>query len=308
MTLDPQAPERVGVPGVAAAPGAAPLTHSALPLWRTGSRVAWLLAGIGLFLFALLGGIGAAADDTSSSGTRIAAGVIGGLIALRLLFGTVQGFRAAFGDTPFLELHPELGLRLHDRIVLREPLEIPRRLLRAGAVDGSARRPAARHPASLLRLALASSSWRRRGLGSTLVRFRVADADAWCWGARGGSRLPQLGHARDVPNFALVLSEPVPAPRVRRGNRTWMLGHPPHGRVRKGEPLYGLLCTVRDPELAQRALSAWGLTGSLECADLDPVEATPPSRRRQVRFGRYAVAAFVVWTGVNALYGFGAFG
>jgi hypothetical protein len=288
VTLDPQAPERVGTPAPAEAQGAAPLAHSALPLWRTGSRVGWLLVGIGLFLFALLGGIGAAADDRSATGTRVAAGVIGGLIALRLLFGMVQGFRAAFGDTPFLELHPELGVRLHDRIVLREPLEIPRRLLRAGAVEGPPKR--------------------RRGLGSTMVRFRVADAEAWCWGARDGSRLPQLGHARDVPNFALVFSEPIPAPRVRRGSRTWMLGHPPHGRVHKGEPLCGLLCTVRDPELAERALAAWGLRGALECADLDPVEAAPPSRRRQVRFGRYAVAAFVVWTGVNALYGFGAFG
>jgi hypothetical protein len=295
VTLDPQAPERVGAPADGNRPthpgqtpfSAAPLTHSALPLWRTGSRVGWLLAGIALFLFALLGGIGAAADDTSSTGTRIAAGVIGGLIALRLLAGTVQGFRAAFGDTPYLELHPELGLRLHDRIVLREPLEIPRAQLRAGAVEGPPRR--------------------RRSLGSTLVRFRVAGAEAWCWGAREGSRLPQLGHVRDIPNLALVFTEPIAAPRARRGSRTWMLGHPPHGRVRKGEPLCGLLCTVRDPELAERALAAWGLTGTLECADLDPVDAVPPSRRRQVRFGHYAVAAFVLWTGVNALYGFGAF-
>jgi hypothetical protein len=87
-----------------------------------------------------------------------------------------------------------------------------------------------------------------------------------------------------------------------------MLGHPPHGRVHSGEPLCGLLCTVRDPELAQRALNAWGLAGSLTAADLDGVDPAPPSRRRQGRFAQYAITAFVLWTGANALYGFGVFG
>lgn len=283
------APDGVAAPAGIASPSAdGALTHSALTLWRTGSRVVWLLAGAGLFLLALLGSIGVAADNTSSTATRVAIGVVGGLIALRLLAGTVQGFRAAFGDTPYLELHPELGVRLHDKILMREPIEIPRAALRAGAVEGPPRR--------------------RRTLGSALTRFPVEGTGAWCWGAWEGSRLPKLGHARDIPNFVLVLREPIPAPRVRHGNRTWMLGHPPHGRVRRGEPLGGLLFTVRDPELAQRALDTWGLAEPLRPADLDPVEPAPPSRRRQARFAHYAVAAFVVWIGLNALAGFGVFG
>jgi hypothetical protein len=287
VSLDPRAPERVIAPSVGEAPSTA-LAHSALPLWRTGSRVAWLLAGGVAALFLVLGGIGAAADANNDSGTRIALGVIAGLVVVRLFGTAVQAVRAAFGATPWLELHPELGLRLHDKILMREPIEVRPEALRAAAVEGPPRR--------------------RRGLGASLVRFPVDGAGAWTWNARLGSRLPQLGHARDIPNLMLVLREPISAPRVRRGSRTWMLGHPPHGRVRRGEPLCGLLCTVRDPELAQQALDAWGLSGSASPADLDAVVAQPPSRQRQARFGRFAVGAFVVWAVVNALAGFGVFG
>ncbi|MCW3065506.1 MAG: hypothetical protein JWN32_2678 [Solirubrobacterales bacterium] len=288
MTLDPEAPERVVAPSGGEATAAAAFEHAALPLWRSGSRVTWLLVGGLVALFLLLGGIGAAADPGVHTATRIFLGVVAGLVLIRLLVGTMQAFRAAFGDTPWFELHPHLGLRLHDKILMREPIEISRAALAAGAVEGPPRR--------------------RRGLGSDLVRFPVDGAEAWTWSARAGSRLPQLGHARDVPNLVLVFREPIAAPRMRRGNRTWMLGHPPHGRVRRGDPVCGLLCTVRDPELAQRALAAWGLDRDLSPAALDLAQPLPPSRRRQAQFGRFAVGAFVVWTVVNALAGFGVFG
>ena len=282
--LDPTAPERVLMPSPAPARG---LEHSALPLWRSSSRVVWLAAGAVAALLAISAGLGAAGDSSINSASRVVLVAVGAVALLRVLFGTIQAFRAALGDTPWLEVHPDLGLRLHDRIVLREPLVIPRDALRAGAVEGAPRR--------------------RRGLGASLVRFRVADAEAWTWSARSGSRLPQLGHARDIPNVALVLNSPIAAPRVRRGSRTWMLGHPPHGRVRGGEPLGGLLCTVRDPELLERALATWGLADTLQRADLDLAPPTPPARRRQRHYTQYALAAFVVWTALQALAGFGVF-
>lgn len=272
------------------ADGLAPAGVS-LDLWRPRGRFVWLLVGCVGFVLLLSLALGAFAGPRTTHlprGVWLVVGTLAALQALRLLLGARQGKRAAFGRQPWIELDPARGIVVHDRILLREPLVLPREALAAWAVD--------------------EGPPRRRGFGQSIVRFPLPGGEpAFLWGAREGSRLPQLGQARDLPNLALVLAAPVVAPeKLRRPKRGWYLGHPPRGRLAPGEPVPGLLLTLADPASAAATLAGWELA-PVAREHVVGIPARSVARARQRKWEIAAIVAFALWTAFQALGAFGAF-
>lgn len=272
--------------GEAGTPGAGSVS---LELWRPRGRFLWFLVGIVAFLVLFSLVLGSVDNHRIRPVFRVLIAVVAAMQALRLLLGARQGRRTAFGRQPWVELDPARGIVVHDRILLREPLVLPRTALTAWAVD--------------------AGPPRRHGFGQSLARFALPGSEpAFLWGARAGSRLPQLGQARDLPNLALVLDTPVAAPaKLRRPMRGWYLGHPPRGRLGRGEPIPGLLLTLADPARGAQALSGWPGLAPLAREHLANVPARSRARGRQRRWELAAIAAFGLWTAMQALGAAGVF-
>ena len=136
-------------------------------------------------------------------------------------------------------------IRLAHPQLLREPWQVPRRLVRTIAVDDADDRRAL--TGEQVRFLWSDSSWSHPA--ST-----AAGALGALW-TDDGPLIPMVAAPHDRPTVALVFTEPVPAPRMRRPSETSPL---------PGEAIGGLLLTAADTS----ALVAAGLPDGLTQQDV----------------------------------------
>ncbi len=237
----------------ASAPAAGPARWRADPLDLTLedreldgvlARVAfWLALGLGLPLTGVLLFVPLAA--TTSLGAQAIVRAIG------VVMGCAVGWliwtrRRARAHPPRLTVNANGFTLVHPRL-LREPLCIPREVVRVAAVNTGAGSPDPRRRFPV---------YPDRAFDSHAAR--AAAPRGWVWPS-SRAQLPLYSLARETPNLLILLDRQVPGPHVRRETL--------HGPL-TGELLYGLLTRAKDADSAAHALGAAGLVRPLTVADL----------------------------------------
>ena len=159
----------------------------------------------------------------------------------------------------FLKLSP-LGMELHHKRVLREPLVMP---LGAVAV-------ACAEPGSARAGALEGRFVVLRRLTATAVVPKEEGVEGWMWTSLGGSALPSLCEEDEAPNAALVFAHPLGADVVTRCFEPAFV-EALVARSPLGVPaIYGLVLRVADVLYAQNAFRKFGVAKPLTDREVAP--------------------------------------
>ena len=103
----------------------------------------------------------------------------------------------------------------------------------------------------------------------------------WLYSRAGGAPLPLLGQVFDVPNTAVLFTEP----KVLRPIRRWQKAFP--SKVRMGPPIHkrksrGLLIRVKDAAALRAVLDPWGVVKPIT-SEMLQAHAPPESDRARAR-------------------------
>jgi hypothetical protein len=213
---------------------------------RRGTVLLLAVVGpLGLALCSIFVGV---ALFNPSPPARLVFGVMGVAVTAGFGWWMLWRWRLAFSRGS-LSIGPT-GLEVADRGLLREPMRIPRELVRAVADDHGEAISQAGNP---LRFPYGESPWLHPS-------GRDLSAQGWLWqGARDPS-VPLLGAGDEIPNLLIVFAEPVPAPRLRLRWRR-------EGLPRRGRALRALALRVDDAHRAEAAFRGWEVVRPLSAED-----------------------------------------
>ena len=191
--------------------------------------------------------------------------------------------RAALATGAHLRL-TDAELVLEHPGLFADPLRIPRARVRAVAVDAA--RARAHRLGDRKRFVVAEEA----GEGRTVT--------ACLYSSKQGAPVPVVGQIpTDIPNVAILFSDPVDFDTARRGTPALFSGRPEVAPAR-GVSARGLLVKVQDAGAAVRAFETWGALRPLtveEIAALDPVPEER-NRRRRLRLAAHGAAVVLVAT------------
>jgi hypothetical protein len=113
----------------------------------------------------------------------------------------------------------------------------------------------------------------------------------WLYSRAGGAPLPLLGQVFDVPNFAVLFTEP----KILRPVRRWQKAFP--SKIRMAPPLHkrksrGLMARLQDPRSLREGLEPWGVVRPITWDMLDS-HAPPESDRLRARRSMWRDNAFL---------------
>jgi hypothetical protein len=203
----------------------------------------------------------------------------------------------------YIELGPDALLVRHPGL-FKHPFSVPRDGIKAASIDprpwrwrwvgnkgrfhlGNGSVPAS-PPAEV------GAPVRWAGLGGT------GEVPEWLFSVVGGSPFPLLSNVDDVPNVAILLTEPIRLRAVRRGLRPFATKNPVHVPL-QARQVRGLLLKLKDIDAAAGALTAWTSVRPLTMDDVLAVEPDETYKKRAKK--RHRVAN--VWLAILLVVQFG---
>ena len=256
-----------------------------IPLKTQAGRVGGLMAvlvslgGIGLLTLLL---IGIAADPSVAASDRILGIASVGIPLLLLVWVCYLGIRMTDPGHPAITLRPD-HLAIEHRALFRRPILVPRSTVVAASVDVGT-----------------------EGSFRTRERFRLeraaedhADLPAWLY-SKQGSPIPLIGHFREIPNLAVLFSEPIRFRGIRRVSRP-SFRHSVRSPIRTKD-VGGVMFPVEHAFLAEQALRAWGVPiRTLTTADAVALRPSAADRRRQAYRTAFTVGIGLLVLGTQAI-------
>jgi hypothetical protein len=212
----------------------------ARPAVRSSSTIYLALAAL-LALPAGIAMIFAASYATTTAGVIVVGGF--GIAVLAALCALLTIRARVLYSTGTLTVTAD-GLRIDHSGLLKAPFELARGNVRAVFVDDGVR--------SATRFALNTTAF------SAASAHGDPPAGGYLWVRDETAVVPCLAAPTQDPNVALLLTEPVLAPRVRHVTSTGPL---------PGEALVGLLLCAADADAARAAFAPWDLTRAADNAD-----------------------------------------
>ncbi len=234
-----------GAGPLAAATAPPPMADQRLALARPPGQTLGWVSLILLTLAALPSGVlllAAAPSAPSADGTVIAVVLGVGVLAALAVWGRARLSVLTGRGTLVVGSN---GLRVDYPSLLKEPFCVPRESVRAVLVDDGDWTLDRRFPIGAP----------ERAVGEGLA---TSGRVGWLWTREAPTVVPLLGHGTETPNLALLVDDPLLAPKVRR---VVMTGPIP------GEALTALLFAVEDAAGARAALAPWGRTRHADVDD-----------------------------------------
>jgi hypothetical protein len=169
----------------------------------------------------------------------------------------------------YLKISP-LGLELHHARVLRTPLVMPLGAVAVAVATASRDRSEPRTIAGEGRFPIL------RRLNANAVLPESEGIDGWLWTSTGGSAFPSLCEGDEVPNAALVFSQPLGEDVVARRFAPDFVNALATRSAHGVPAVYGLLLRVTDVPLAQTTFRKFGIAKPLTDREI------PPTLRRSL--------------------------
>ncbi|MGH2754366.1 MAG: hypothetical protein ACRDLB_08010 [Actinomycetota bacterium] len=242
--------------------------------WR--ARIFAVLKMLIAFFFAL-GALGLATRDAELVSDSFSLAIYVEMLIAAVLFplAALSGWsnmRSAFARKARLEVLPD-RLAIYHGGVFRAPTAIARDDIAATAFD---HRPRGRFKRRKERDRFELNT------GGDEGPPEVAPGEPrWLYSSVGGAPLPLLGQVADVPNVAVLFTEPKRLRPIRRWQKAFpskiLIGPPLHKRNSRG-----FLANVKDPETLRDALDGWGIVRPITRGDL-AANAPPPVDAKRVR-------------------------
>lgn len=198
--------------------------------------------------------------------------LIAGLAALGLYltWGYARPWSARFASMTV----GERGLTIDYPGLLLSPIDVPVRYVRLAAVEMTP----GKGPSTIFHKAQELFQADPATL-HTLVDKRRGRRPSGLYSSKRGSPLRMLGLVPDVPNLAVVFTQPLAFDSVRKGPKLWFGKSPSRPLPRRGE-VRGFLATVEDPAQALTLFQRWGVVRPITQTDLDLVTPSDAERRR----------------------------
>jgi hypothetical protein len=214
-----------------------PPVRSRSTVYLTLAALLGLPAGIAMVFAATYATTTAGALVVGAFGITVLAALCG-LVTIRARILYSSGTLTVTGDR----------LRIEHRGLLKTPFELTRANVRAVLVDDSV--------PSATRFAVNASAF------SAISVHGGTPSGGYLWVRGDSAFVPCLAAPAQDPNVALLLAEPVLAPRVRHVTSTGPM---------RGEALVGLLLCVADADAARAAFAPWDLTRTAVSADAEHI-------------------------------------